>query len=113
MSQVKKERIWQHNTVLPYILHELRQKIEAITPIHNIYLTGSRARVPAEEWGELEGKDWDILVVCDFPIINTAVWTTGMNYHIDLIVTNPRKAAALLLNARKVIELYPDNQLIL
>lgn len=113
MSQVKKDRIWQHNTVLPYILHELRQKIEAITPIYTIYLTGSRAKTPVTEWDVLEGKDWDILVVCDFPIINTAVWTRDVNYHIDLVITNPKKATALLQNAQKAIELYPDNQLAL
>jgi predicted nucleotidyltransferase len=113
MSQVKTDRIWQHNTVLPYILHELRQKIEAITPIHKIYLTGSRARTPVANWGALEGKDWDILVVCDFPIINTVVWTEDMNYHIDLVITNRAKAEALLHNAQRAIELYPDNQLVI
>jgi predicted nucleotidyltransferase len=111
MSQVKTDRIWQHNTVLPYILNGLQQKIEAITPIHKIYLTGSRARVPAEGWGELKGKDWDILVVCGFAIINTAVWAGDRNYHIDLVIANPQKAAALLQHAQKAIELYPDNQL--
>jgi hypothetical protein len=97
MSQVKTDRIWQHNFVLPYILNELKQKIEAITPIHTIYLTGSR----------------DVLVVCDFPIINTAVWTRELNYHIDLIITNATKAEALLRNAQMAIELYPYNQLVI
>jgi predicted nucleotidyltransferase len=113
MSQVKTDRIWQHNTVLPYILQALRQKIEAITPVRKIYLTGSRARVSVEGWSELQGKDWDILVVCDFPIINTTVWTSGMNYHIDLIITNAARAEALLRNAQNAIELYPVNQLVI
>jgi predicted nucleotidyltransferase len=110
MSQVKTDRIWQHNLVLPYILNGLKQKIEAITPVHKIYLTGSRAKTPVADWGELEGRDWDILVVCDFPIINTAVWTRDLNYHIDLVITTPGKAATLL---QKAIELYPDNQLVI
>jgi hypothetical protein len=111
MSQVKTDRIWQHNFVLPYIIQQLRQKIEAITPIHTIYLTGSRARTPVADWDVLQGKDWDVLVVCDFPIINTTVWTRDLNYHIDLVITNATKAEALLRNAQTVIELYPDNQL--
>ncbi len=108
MSQVKTNRIWQHNLVLPYILNGLKQKIEAITRVHKIYLTGSRVRTPLDDWDKLQGKDWDILVVCDFPIINTAVWTKDLNYHIDLVITTPRKAATLL---QKAIELYPDKQL--
>jgi hypothetical protein len=111
MSQVKLHMIWQHNIVLPYILGQLRQTIEAITPIDYIYLVGSRAYTPIEEWNKLDGKDWDILVVCSFPIVNTAVWTTDLNYNIDLIVTNSQKAAALLHNARNAIELYPNNEL--
>jgi hypothetical protein len=111
MSQVNTSRIWQHNLVLPYILHTLRQKIEVITPIHKIYLTGSRAKTPVAKWGTLEGKDWDILVVCDFAIINTVVWTRDMNYHIDLVITNPQKAATHLQHTPKAIELYPVTRL--
>ena len=99
-------RIWQHNTVLPYILGGLRHKIEVITPVHKIYLTGSRARTVVANWSLLEGKDWDIIVVCDFPIVNARVWTWDLNYHIDLIVTTQDKAAVYLQNA---IELYPVN----
>ncbi len=111
MSQIKLDMIWQHNTVLPYILGQLRQTIEAITPIQHIYLIGSRAYTPVQEWHILEGKDWDILVVCAFAIVNTKVWTTDKNYHIDLTVANPQKAAALLQNAKNALELYPNNEL--
>jgi predicted nucleotidyltransferase len=113
MSQVNTSRIWQHNLVLPYILYELRNKIEVISPVRAIYLFGSRARMPATEWDVLEGKDWDILVVCDFKIINTSVWTRDLNYHIDLIVADRQKAAVLLQHTQKKIELYPQNQLVI
>jgi hypothetical protein len=111
MSQVKLNMIWQHNTVLPYILGQLRQNIEAITPIQHIYLMGSRAYTPAEEWSVLDGKDWDILVVCAFAIVNTAIWTSQANYHIDLTIADPQKALALLQHAKNAIELYPNNAL--
>jgi hypothetical protein len=111
MSQIKLDMIWQHNTVLPYILGQLRATIEAITPIHHIYVVGSRAYTPVQEWNKLEGKDWDILVVCHFAIVNTRVWTSDLNYHIDLTIANPQKAAALLQNAKNAIELYPNNEL--
>jgi hypothetical protein len=111
MSQVKLNMIWQHNIVLPYILGQLRQTIEAITAIEHIYLIGSRAYTPIQEWQKLEGKDWDILVVCAFAIVNTRVWTTDLNYNIDLIVTSPTKAAAVLQNAKNAMELYPNNEL--
>jgi hypothetical protein len=108
MSQVKLNMIWQHNTVLPYILGQLRQNIEAITPVEHIYLTGSRAYTPMQEWGVLEGKDWDIVVVCAFAIVNTKIWTSDVNYHIDLTMTTSQKVTAILQNA---IELYPNNEL--
>jgi predicted nucleotidyltransferase len=111
MSKVKLNAIWQHDKVLPYLLNDLKQKIEAITPVKKMYLFGSRARTPMKEWNKLAGKDWDILVICNFPIENTELWTSVLNYHIDLVITNPQKEAAWLANSRTVIELYPNNLL--
>ena len=88
MIQIRTEMIWQPDEVLPYIFGELKSKIEAITPVMHIYLFGSRATVPVNEWHTLEGKDWDILVACRFRITNTTVWTKALGYHIDLTVTD-------------------------
>jgi hypothetical protein len=111
MSQVKMDMIWQHQKVLPYILNGLRQKIDAITPMQRMYLIGSRGRTPISQWDTLEGKDWDVLVICRFPIVNTTVWTQALNYHIDLLVTTPQKENNYLKNAGTYVELYPENRL--
>jgi hypothetical protein len=111
MSSIDMNKIWQHDLVLPYILGGLKQKIDTITPVQQIYLMGSRCRTPVNEWERLQGKDWDILVVCSFPIVNTGIWTTALNYHIDLIVTNHTKAPSLLRNAGTPVQLYPDYEL--
>lgn len=111
MSNRREDLIWQHDKVLPYLLGELKQKIEKITPIQKIYLYGSRARMPFEKWHELQGKDWDILVICKFPIVNTHIWTTGLNYYIDLKVTNTEEAKNFFKNLKNRIELYPENHL--
>jgi hypothetical protein len=111
MSRVKLEMIWRHQQVLPYILGPMLHRLQAITPVHKMYLVGSRGRVPVSSWQSLEGKDWDILAVCGFPIVNTEVWTAALNYHIDLVVVNEAKAPAMLHNAKGYIELYPQNLL--
>lgn len=111
MSQVKMETIWQHDKVLPYILNELREKIEAITPVHKIYLYGSRARTAVFDWDKLEGKDWDIMVICAFPIVNTIIWTRELNYHIDLTVTTQERIEHFKQYNIPFIELYPKNEL--
>jgi predicted nucleotidyltransferase len=111
MSQVKMEKIWQHEYVLPYILNGLKEKIEAITPIQQIYLYGSRARTPITDWHKLEGKDWDIMVVCAFPIVNTNIWTSDLNYHIDLTVTTQERIDYFTKYAIPIIGLFPENEL--
>lgn len=111
MSRKKLDLIWQHNKVLPYLFGELKSKIELISPIHKIYLYGSRARKPITEWNSLKGKDWDIVIVCDFPIINTKAWTTDLNYHIDLKITDEKECLEFLKNINYQIELLPNNLL--
>ena len=111
MSRIDLNLIWQHEKVLPYLLGELRQKIEAISPIENIYLYGSRARTPTQDWKNLDGKDWDILVVCKFPIINTKIWTTALNYHIDLKITDTAGTENFFKYKKHWVELYPKLRL--
>ena len=110
MSCIQLEMIWQHETVLPYILNELKQHVERITPVHHIYLHGSRAKTPITDWKQLEGKDWDIIMVCNFPIINTHIWTTDRNYHIDLSVIGKKKANELLKYRKDLVELFPSGE---
>ena len=111
MSKIKREFIWQHNQVLPYILHDLKEEIEKITPIEKVYLFGSRARKPFEDWDTLEGKDWDIIIQTKYKIINTAVWTSARNYHIDLFVLNEKDTQSLLKSTKSYKELYPKYEL--
>lgn len=111
MGKVKLETIWQHHKVLPYILNELKQKIENITPVEKIYLFGSRAKTPLEDWHRLEGKDWDIIVQAGCKLTNTQIWTTDKNYHIDLYVVNEEQAKKLLQDTGKTLELFPCNEL--
>ena len=111
MSRILKDMIWQHDKVLPYLFGDLKKKIEAISPIEKIYPYGSRSRTPVKDWQKLEGKDWDILIVCKFPIVNTRVWTTELNYYIDLKITDPAGAASFFKYKKDEIELYPNNSL--
>lgn len=111
MSQVKLEMIWQHDKVLPYILNDLKKQIETITTVHGIMLYGSRAKTNIENWDTLKGKDWDVVMVTDFPIVNTQIWTQDENYHIDLRVIDKKRADEILGFLKQTIELYPVNQL--
>lgn len=111
MSNRKKDLIWQHEKVLPYLFGELKENIDRITPVQQIYLYGSRARVPFEQWYELDGKDWDVLVICKFPIVNTRIWTTGLNYYIDLKITDLKGAKNFFEYNPDGIELFPVNHL--
>lgn len=97
--------------MLPYILNELKQKIENITPVEKIYLFGSRAKTPLEDWHKLEGKDWDIIVQAGCKLTNTQIWTTDKNYHIDLYVVNEEQAKHHLQNVGKCLEIFPNNEL--
>ena len=97
--------------MLPYILGELKQHIEKITPVKKIYLFGSRGRTPTDEWKSLEGKDWDIYIVTAFPIVNTRIWTHEKNYHIDLMINTEEKGKKFLNNYTSCVELFPNNKL--
>ncbi|MFC3160217.1 hypothetical protein SAMN05443633_102458 [Chryseobacterium arachidis] len=108
MSQVKHEAIWQHDQVLPYILTTLKDKVEEITPVEKIFLFGSRSRVPLENWKELEGKDWDVLVQAKFKLKNAQV-LVDKNYHLDLLVLDEEKIKTYYSNNLKMI--YPENEL--
>ena len=111
MSKISFNKIWQHEQVLPYILGELKQHIEKITPVKKIYLFGSRGRTPTDEWKSLEGKDWDIYIVTAFPIVNTRIWTHEKNYHIDLMINTEEKGKKFLNNYTSCVELFPNNKL--
>jgi len=111
MSQIKAEAIWQHELVLPYILKDLKAKIDAITPVRAIYLYGSRSRAAPNDWRLLDGKDWDVMIVCDFPIVNAHIWTTTLNYHIDLTITTADKIKNFIERSNSFIELYPNYEL--
>ncbi|KAF2519501.1 hypothetical protein E0W68_03910 [Flavobacterium salilacus subsp. salilacus] len=112
MSLKRENLIWQPDKVLRYLFGELKQKIEVISPVYNIYLYGSRAHTAYGDWGTaLDGKDWDILIVCRFPIVNTKVWTTDLGYYIDLKVTDKKGADTFFKYQKHWIEMYPENNL--
>lgn len=108
MSRVKYEAIWQHNKVLPYILTTLKDKIEEITPVEKIFLFGSRGRVPFENWKELEGKDWDVLVQTKFKLKNAQV-LVDKDYHLDLLVLDEERIKTNYSKNLKII--FPVNEL--
>ena len=111
MSIVRKDLIWQPEKVLPYLFDLLIAKIETITPVRAIYLFGSRARVPISEWHTLEGKDWDLYIVCDFPIVNTSIWGRDMGYYLDLPIVTQERMDALLKGNAQLKQLYPEDVL--
>jgi predicted nucleotidyltransferase len=86
MSQVRTDLISEPVEVLDYVLGDLKKIIENITPIHKIYITGSRSKFRNDNCVDLTGKDWDIIVVARNRIINTKVWTVEQGYHIDLMI---------------------------
>lgn len=109
MSKVKPMAIWQHDKVLPYILTNLKDKISEITTVQKIILFGSRGRLPLEQWNELEGKDWDILVQAGCKLKNAHV-LVDEDYHLDLLVLNKEHVEKFIKNM-KTKELFPTNEL--
>lgn len=108
MSQVKLGAIWQHEKVLPYILTTLKEKIDDITAVEKIFLFGSRARVPVEQWNELEGKDWDVLVQAKCKLKNAQV-LVDKDYHLDLIVLDEEKINTYY-NSNRLRMIFPENE---
>lgn len=109
MSQIKSGAIWQHNIVLPYILTSLKDKISEITVVEKIVLFGSRGRLPVENWEELKGKDWDILVQAKCKLKNASVLLEP-GYHLDLLVLDQSQTNTFCKNI-SIKELYPTNEL--
>jgi len=109
MSRVKPEAIWQHKSVLPYILTRLKDKISEITAVEKIILFGSRGRLPLERWNELEGKDWDILVQAGCKLKNARV-LLDEEYHLDLLVLDENQTKKFTENM-STKELFPTNEL--
>lgn len=110
MSKVKLEAIWQHEKVLPYILTTLKNKIEDITAVEKIFLFGSRGRVPFENWKELEGKDWDVLVQAKCKLKNAHV-LIDKEYHLDLLVLD-EKSIQKYYSQNKLTMIYPENEIV-
>lgn len=110
MSKVKLEAIWQHEKVLPYILTTLKNKIEDITAVEKIFLFGSRGRVPFENWKELEGKDWDILVQAKFKLKNSHV-LVDEGYYVDLFVLD-EESIQKYYSQNKLTMIFPENELL-
>lgn len=111
MSKVRFDLIWHHRLVMPYILGDLKQQIEKITPVKRILLFGSRSKIAFNDWDTLQGKDWDIIVVTSFPITKTHIWTYEKKYHIDLKIMTESQASKFIESYPNIIELYPKNQL--
>ncbi|AKK72726.1 hypothetical protein OK18_08895 [Chryseobacterium gallinarum] len=109
MSRVKPEAIWQHDKVLPYILTILKDKIDDITAVEKIFLFGSRGRIPTEQWNELEGKDWDVLVQAKCKLKNAQV-LVDKNYHLDLVVLDEERINTYH-NPNNLTMIFPENKL--
>ncbi|PIF43688.1 hypothetical protein CLU96_0600 [Chryseobacterium sp. 52] len=109
MSRVKLEAIWQHEKVLPYILTTLKDKINEITAVEKIFLFGSRGRISFEQWKDLEGKDWDVLVQGKCKLKNANV-LVDKDYHLDLIVLDEEQITKYYSENRLTM-VFPDNEL--
>ncbi|WP_143883180.1 hypothetical protein [Chryseobacterium binzhouense] len=109
MSRIKPEAIWQHESVLPYILTRLKDKINEITAVEKILLFGSRGRLPLESWNELEGKDWDVLVQAMCKLKNARV-LLDEEYHLDLLVLDESQTEKFTENMTTK-QLFPLNEL--
>ncbi|MFP3595842.1 hypothetical protein [Chryseobacterium sp. SIMBA_029] len=109
MSRVKLETIWQHDKVLPYILTTLKDRIDDITAVEKIFLFGSRGRIPFEEWKELEGKDWDVLVQAKCKLKNAHV-LVDKDYYLDLLVLDEEKIRTYY-SKNKMVMVFPENEL--
>ncbi|PQA94592.1 hypothetical protein B0A69_09015 [Chryseobacterium shigense] len=109
MSRVKPEAIWQHDKVLPYILTRLKDKISEITAVEKIFLFGSRGRVPFEQWEDLEGKDWDVLVQAKCKLKNAGI-LADKDYHLDLLVMDEIQVQKFTENM-VIKQLFPVNEL--
>ena len=109
MSQVKLGAIWQHEDVLPYILTSLKEQISEITPVEKIFLFGSRARVPMEQWQQLEGKDWDVLVQAKCKLKNAQILVSP-DFHLDLLVLDEEKIKAYYPSTT-LKQIFPCNEL--
>lgn len=109
MSRVKTEAIWQHEKVLPYILTTLKDKIDEITAVEKIFLFGSRGRVPFENWKDLEGKDWDILVQAGCKLKNAQV-LVDKDYYIDLLVLDGENIKRYY-SENNLTMVFPENEL--
>lgn len=110
MSRVKLEAIWQHEKVLPYILTTLKEKISEITAVEKIFLFGSRGRVPFEDWGTLEGKDWDVLVQAKCKLKNAHV-LLDKEYYVDLLVLDEENIQKYYPE-KNLKMVFPENELI-
>ncbi len=64
-----------------------------------------------DSWNQLKGKDWDVVMVCNFPIVNTRIWTIDKGYYIDLTITT-ELILQKMMQYQKYVELYPNNTLI-
>ncbi len=111
MSGVRIDMIWQPEAVLPYLFGALKAKIETVSSVAAIYLFGSRARVPVAQWHTLEGKDWDLYVVCDFPMVNTQLWGRDLGYYLDIVVITQEQMKKCLATDPHIQQLYPEDTL--
>lgn len=109
MSRVKHEAIWQHDKVLPYILTTLKDKISEITAVEKIFLFGSRGRIPFEQWKDLEGKDWDVLVQTKYKLKNAQI-LVDKDYYVDLLVLDEERIKTYY-SGNKLTMVFPENKL--
>lgn len=109
MSRVKLNAIWQHEKVLPYILTTLKDKISEITAVEKIFLFGSRGRIPFEQWKDLEGKDWDVLVQAKCKLKNAHV-LVDKDYYLDLLVLD-KEEIKKYYSQDKLKMVFPENGL--
>ena len=83
MSRLRPDLITDPALVIPF-LKKLFEETLLPFRAEKMYLVGSRGRTPLEQWGTLEGKDYDILIVTPAKITNTKIWTLTQSYYIEI-----------------------------
>ncbi len=83
MSILNKKLITDPKLVIPYLQYLFYDKIPLVCEPHKMYLIGSRGRTPVEDWGKLDGKDWDILIETTHRVMDTYLWYS--NYYLEIV----------------------------
>lgn len=83
MSRKNFDKIWEPKNVFLYL-----EKFFNFYKCKKIYLVGSRGKT--DDWNDLDGKDWDVLIEHD-EIIRNPNSLVHKKYHVDILYMGDKK----------------------